>query len=305
MNTSQIAHIFDSSGSDILSHLQHHILALSWIDQLLIPQTVGDTRSEKYDVRQQLISGFLYVAGGQYFFVSAGHIFNNIECATQAGRHVIKSAILDHPDSPGPSHIPIAPKDWQPKESHLSMWNKDAGVDFAAFHIPLLHSALINKGKTRAIKPRQVAKLNEEFDFYALLGFPSETKEFVRNTWHGGGEFRASFGLPLIPIEKVECHDCLHGFKDGFIGKILGMTGLIDNEEYTLQDIVGMSGGPIFGFRLEESVLHYRLVAIQSSWVESKQVIAGTHFRFCAETLAKCVRAKRTELINTHKVLSI
>jgi hypothetical protein len=47
-----------------------------------------------------------------------------------------------------------------------------------------------------------------------------------------------------------------------------------------LPSIVGMSGGPIFGFKKgEDGLLRYWIVAVQSRWRESARIIFGCPVR--------------------------
>jgi hypothetical protein len=42
-----------------------------------------------------------------------------------------------------------------------------------------------------------------------------------------------------------------------------------------VDNIKGMSGGPIFGFRIRGDELHYRIAAIQSRWWANSRIILG------------------------------
>jgi len=62
-----------------------------------------------------------------------------------------------------------------------------------------------------------------------------------------------------------------------FVGKI--------NEKADVKNIVGMSGGPILGFRKDANGLHYWPVAIQSSWFANKRIVVGTPLPAVAATI--------------------
>lgn len=58
-------------------------------------------------------------------------------------------------------------------------------------------------------------------------------------------------------------------------------------EEAPIEDMKGMSGGPIFGFKHQEGKgLRYWLIAAQSSWHPSRRITIGCFVRELAGAIA-------------------
>jgi hypothetical protein len=79
-----------------------------------------------------------------------------------------------------------------------------------------------------------------------------------------------------------------------FIGRL--------DPESQIRDIVGMSGGPIYGFRRnEEGKLLYHVVALQSRWWNTSRTIFGCSLPYFAEEVHRRLGAAIEELQQLNK----
>lgn len=96
---------------------------------------------------------------------------------------------------------------------------------------------------------------------------------------HSGPAPPASIGTPP-PEVLIARHP-------RFYGKILSMVGNDGERQIVLEDINGMSGGPIFGLRLKGGDLDDRLIAVQGSWGAQSRVVAASLIRPLMTAIAR------------------
>lgn len=152
----------------------------------------------------------------------------------------------------------------------LVKFDKDVGVDFAVVPLPGLVRDLISQTTTPFTKKNWIHQSNVSFDFFAMLGLPNETAE--QFTHHKDGmESITSFQHPaLMFLESCELPTGITpATNPQFVARIDPRVGLVSP--------VGMSGGPILGFRKNtDGQFAYWPVAIQSRWVEQSRIVIGT-----------------------------
>jgi hypothetical protein len=105
-----------------------------------------------------------------------------------------------------------------------------------------------------------------------MLGLP---EEFVKYEQDG------LIGIVSPTMIGVKALDILpEGAKRSYYLRFVGQL----HENLPLSSIVGMSGGPIFGFRYGPPMAYW-VVAIQSSWLRSQRIVFGCPIPVLAELL--------------------
>ena len=101
-----------------------------------------------------------------------------------------------------------------------------------------------------------------------MLGLPKKYLEAdLRYGNSGEVRLRGKITPGLVPVERLDSLPDSFPQKEypRFIGKI--------SSEYSLEDVDGMSGGPIFGLNSKSG--WYWIAAIQSSFLEDRGIIFG------------------------------
>jgi hypothetical protein len=77
--------------------------------------------------------------------------------------------------------------------------------------------------------------------------------------------------LTVMPLVPTTCPpDVVDPPANKIFGKILTQPGL---DQAVVNNIAGMSGGPIFGLKPVGGKFHYWVIGIQSSWFENSRIV--------------------------------
>jgi hypothetical protein len=120
-----------------------------------------------------------------------------------------------------------------------------------------------------------------DFGLHMMIGLPQRVIE--SSAWKNQGlvHFEAFVRPMTIDIEKLD--ELPAGARatryPRFIGKIRG--------DLPLDDISGMSGGPILGFSKKAD--KYWIIAIQSSWLSATKIVFGCPISIIADFVEKMV----------------
>src|SRR5262249_31323191 len=109
-----------------------------------------------------------------------------------------------------------------------------------------------------------------DFEEYRLVGLAGERVRVESGTILIADFPSLTIQPAVLGVTKKELKDCpapIDSEWPWFVGYV----------EYGLgvNDISGMSGGPIFGLRIRDDEIHYRIAAIQSRWWPSSRIILG------------------------------
>lgn len=209
-------------------------------------------------------SGFVVEIDGRWIFVTAGHVFTELEAAKAKGAiikywHLDDSSVSPNPQAPYPIDLRM--------EDVFFTSEDTSGMDYAAFEIrsPMAKTALSGQG----IVPIQQEQWDvdgsvvSEFPSLYLVGTPAHLT-------------KTTFGDPVweryivtIPVDIVVAPP--QGIKETAFTRLYGemRMDLLDSDSAAaVKDIGGMSGGPIFGLKngTVAEDFEYRVVALQSSW---------------------------------------
>ena len=164
---------------------------------------------------------------------------------------------------------------YDPNECDTSSVEK-IGLDYALFPVPPLIGSNLDKNRIEPFIETTIASLDDDFDAYFMLGFPSL---FLSIEPLNKDSHVIDRELVKINIERIteSAYPGIRCTLPCFYGKIT------ESEEYTkgkLSDIKGMSGGPIIGLKGNR----YFLVALQSS-IRNKTNIRGVGMKVFLEYL--------------------
>lgn len=232
--------------ADFIRFLGKHIVCLEWVAR----EGAQDIGSEYANY-----TGFVISIRDTWFLLTAGHNLRNIEEAISHG--IGGSWFLDDTGGGG-THETHIPFDYS---NTKKFWFDEAGADYALLYLEPYRSLL---------EANQIVALDERawkqdfpvaFDHILLLGIPEESLSIKGKMLYKG--YALSF-LELtedVPSELQQPFPRLYA-------KV--------SKSKNLNDIKGMSGGPIFGLQLREGEeIRYWVIALQSGWLSSARVIAA------------------------------
>lgn len=228
-------------------------------------------------------SGTLIEIDGSVFYLTAGHVVTQMnELLQQHSVRGLSANLVDKFGTQIESHppIPFAIKDAPRFSIDID------GLDFGVIYLRPYYTSLLSKSGVIALSEEQWSKQGtEKFDFCCLLGVPAELS--TSNLLADGS---ASFSPTMVPVEQLS--EAPEGVTlteiDRFIGRI--------PENLGFESIEGMSGGPIFGFRMRDGELRYWIVALQSRWLASRRIIFGCRLPPIGRILTTAWRGQRVPL---------
>ena len=104
-------------------------------------------------------------------------------------------------------------------------------------------------------------------------------------------------GTPLLPIERVD--DPPESFRyepDRFFARVPVLASP-NQDQGTIEDIDGMSGGPVFAVQFTDAeTLRYWVVAIQSKWLPDSRIIAACPIQPLADAISESIASHSAEI---------
>ena len=212
------------------------------------------------------ISGFVMLIQDDWFFITAGHILRTVDQIIEQGAVVRRWSIFDGlgTDAKFDDAIPF---DYASSQKGYC-YDAKFEYDYAIIHLSEYYCNLL---KANGITP-----LSEEYllspeinrvDAYYMLGIPQETVLVLEPSANVRGD---AFFLRVTP-EQNPPHNLIKPFPR-FYGRLEGPN--------SPPSIEGMSGGPIFAIKREDSgAIRYWVIAVQSGWNSKERVIAACFIR--------------------------
>ena len=207
-----------------------------------------------------VFSGFIVEVAGEWAYITAGHILRDIRLALSKGATFDLWQLGDQtagsPYSEAPIPYGFNEQDW------IVIEDESLGLDYGATHISWLYRRQLEAGGVSAIGKDAWSDHVTEYDFWALIGIPSESINYINNT-----TFSAK--LAFVPLTEVE--------------QPPGAENRAANQFYAtptrqlshrFPDPDGLSGGPVFSLKKVDSVWLYNLIGIQSGWYPQAKVLA-------------------------------
>ena len=199
----------------------------------------------------------------RYFFLTAGHSIEQLNEALESNEIEIHSVELADNFGLEPISDLAIPFDLR-NSGRFFVDDEDDGLDFGLIALAPYYVRLLARNGIIAIEEKNwIHQGSLEFDKYWMLGLP---EEFTTND--------GTVSPTMISITRV-----LSPPNDVAATRYERFVALLP-DDLPLDSVVGMSGGPIFGFRLTEAPdgkkeLRYWIVALQSRWNRQKRMVFG------------------------------
>jgi hypothetical protein len=237
----------------------------------------------------QIFSGWILDLHGQLFWVTAGHCLKEQldEYITKGYIRVTGGGFMDYLGYRA-EHIHRAPFTYE-LGCGFYIWDSEAGLDFALIPLSTLYRQYFESNNNIPIHQHRLS-----FDFYRVLGIP---KDEVYRTQNPDGSHNVAVRPTMMAVEKITFEEaiaanlkCPPKTPEWFCARI--------HPEITNQTVVGMSGGPIYGFRRDDQGrLSYHVVALQSWWDPDKRIIFGCSVPKFAEGVYQAMQWEYNEFL--------
>lgn len=228
-------------------------------------------RPESDEEYIHVFSGFFVAAKGEWFYMTAGHILRDIRTAIEGNstfdvwRFGDQTAGNRFQDTAIPYAFDV--------EQWFVLENAETGLDYATVNISGLYRKQLEAGGVTALDKNAWGDHLSEHDHWVLAGIPKETVSY-----DGLSTISARFVVaPLTSIDAPEFAG--RRAENKFYAK------LTDDSERFVNDIDGMSGGPVFTLRLVDETWKYKVIGVQSAWYPSNRVVAVCPFAAFGEAL--------------------
>jgi hypothetical protein len=234
-----------------------------------------------------LFTGFLSEHNNELLWLTAGHVIDNITASFNSPNFSLSvMRWLDGYDVPGAESVPV-----NVAQLRMKSWTS-TGLDFGAVALPLLekHNILANK---------QLTVMNEEVwknlkqaapEGYYVIGYPRIWNEFTETPVEGNKILRSiKADIACLPVQPVYPptdteQDPFWDNCNAFYGQLLKFPDMTD---FKIEDIVGMSGGPILSIeRTPDAKFAYRLAGIQIKWKPESEIVCAEPIETIASVLS-------------------
>lgn len=227
-----------------------------------------------------VFSGFVVDIAGEWFYVTAGHILKDIRLALAAGATFDVWRLDDQTAGNRFNGVAV------PYSFDLVDWvvleDAETALDYAAVHLGGLYRRQLAVGGVAAIANNARSDHVTDHDQWALVGIPSESVAYDGKTVITARVVVA----PLIPTdEPALAHDKA---QNQFYAK------LAEGYERVLNDIDGMSGGPIFTLKKVDGTWMYGVIGVQSGWYRTSKTLAACPFSSFGQALEKVVKEAKS-----------
>jgi hypothetical protein len=196
-------------------------------------------------------SGFIMSFADEWYYVTAGHIFDDLRKVEVLGASLIA---YFGPGRGTPIPIPFNTT-WK---DHID--DRELGLDIGLVHIRELFRKNLEGFGTRAIGEEQWRHQHRvQFDDYFMIGYPAIYTRGELPPERYGEEMGATIEPVMIPVRRRDAMP--KGSEPSALPMFIGELP----EQVREFDIKGMSGCPIFGIRKNsDGSVYYWIVAVQS-----------------------------------------
>lgn len=240
----------DVTPSFIAKCVGKHFLALSYRAQ--IP---GEPAQDCF------ASCFVINVDGLWVLITAGHVINEIKGNIAKGiRH---SAFHLHDVAAGHNFQCSVPINFDPEE-WIVFEDERIGADYAAWPLHFLFVRNLEKG---GIEPLTENAWGEppfdQFSPWLMAGVPAESAHAGRT---GATRIHLT-ALVLDPTERPAEAKVVDG-------RTFAKIRAAPKDRAKVNDITGMSGGPVYGVRTKANTFSYWVIGVQSSWFSGPRVVS-------------------------------
>jgi uncharacterized protein (DUF433 family) len=230
-------------------------------------------------------SGFILSVRGIWCLVTAGHTVQELEHNLRARRIRLANCCLADYFGSKPRVPEPMPFDYEDC-GKIFIDDEKEGLDFALLTIRSFYQMSLEANGIRAISEANwVAQDVSACELFALLGLPNCLVDKPLELVPHGDRFAGVVNPALVTVEAITLppDEMPVSRYPWFVGRVGAATGL--------PDIVGMSGGPIFGFaKRPDGLWEYWIVAVQSRWRPSSRVIFACPVRTFAHLVEQELR---------------
>jgi uncharacterized protein (DUF433 family) len=223
-----------------------------------------DAEAEKFFA----FSGFILSVRGVWCLVTAGHAVQELEDNLRARRIRLANCCLADYFGSKPRVAEPMPFDYADC-GKIFIDDEKEGLDFALLTIRSFYQMSLEANGIRAISEANwIAQDLSACELFALLGLPNCLVDKPWQLVPHGDRFAGVINPALVTVEAITLppDEMPVSRYPWFVGRVGAATGL--------PDILGMSGGPIFGFaKRPDGLWEYWIVAVQSRWRPSSRVI--------------------------------
>lgn len=214
------------------------------------------------ETQRAVFSAFVMSVRGQWLLMTAGHCIDTIENAKKAGFRILRCLLFDSTGLDA-KHLDPIPFDWE-----SAVPTKLCYCDTYDYGIVFLSDLYVRLLEANGISPLTEDvwdKQPSDPAFYCLLGIPYESFRLEHEIAH--------FKSALIPVNRLS--ERPPGFAPTDAPTFWGQLPHSD----AIENIEGMSGGPVLSFATVDGRLRYWLHAMQSRWLRSTRQIAACEMR--------------------------
>ena len=227
------------------------------------------------------LSGWILRIHDQFHWVTAGHCLKRLDDGIKDGTlKIIESGFADYfGDTAKYGHS--VPFHYEPG-CGFYIDDDTQGLDFGVIPLNLLTVLNLIENGVKAVGRENWEKQHEmTFEHYKMLGVPSHLCQFSLSP---GGTVSGGIQPVMIALERIDPNTIPNPLpEEWFVGRLY--------PEVTIEDIAGMSGGPIYGFRkTDDGNWVYHVVALQSRWRQKSRVIFGCPVPLFAESLHQTIQ---------------
>ena len=148
----------------------------------------------------------------------------------------------------------------------------------------------------RPLTEKALTGYPKDADVHFLVGFPRQARNVAVSSFRADGNVAVEIGAPLLPVYQVaEPPNVLRSKFERFYAKVPITRGKVDGEDVILDDIDGMSGGPIFAVKEIDGRFRYWAIAVQSGWARQSRVLAACYTAPLVYALKKMIDGHRDE----------
>jgi hypothetical protein len=247
----------ERTAQDALRFFCQHLVGLSM--KYTLPDGMREMRA---------YSGFLLEVRGVWFYATAGHSLVNLFQALPRCANVTTHLHDAWGTNAVQSSIPFPLVDsW-----HVEVDEDESGLDVGLVVVEAIIRRNLEANGIRAFNEKAWRDPPLDMEAHKLLGIPDQltTKRIDHDQ-----DIVLGVRPTLLSLTQVPAPPEMEKSTPSFYGKLADR--IADSETGgTLDELSGLSGGPILGFRRNsEGQLKYWLVAVQSAWRRDLRVVRG------------------------------
>lgn len=235
--------------------------------------------------RTLVFSGFVVEMLEEWFYITAGHILEDVRAARRAGARFEAWRFGDQlaGNAFNGAAVPYEFDD----DKWLALDDRGAGIDYAAGHIGHFYRRQLEAGGVVAIGKGAWSDHVTASDHWALVGVPSESIAY-------DGRTIITARVVLVPLDAAAAPEAA-GSK---AGNQFYARPAEDSGPY-FKNADGFSGAPVFSLVYADERWHYNIIGVQSAWYESSGTLAVCPFASFARAIEEALTEAKESLKST------